>query len=284
MSTRPTRSTRSTRSTKAAAAAPAEAPAAKTAGRRTPEELQELLDLIGKSDSVELKLTVPDSDHRSTVAALQLDPLEAEIRQVFFLDTPDLALDKLGVVARVRRSQRKGDDSVVKLRPVDADRLPAKLRKTPDFVVEVDASPQAVVCSGSMKATLRAGRVREATAEGGKALRSCFTKEQRALLATHAPDVGFEDLAILGPIFVLKLKTTPAALGRRLAVEMWLYPDGSRILELSTRCLPSEAFQVAAEARAFLGAHGVDLDADQETKTRTALEYFARNVLEPVPA
>ena len=33
---------------------------------------------------------------------------------------------------------------------------------------------------------------------------------------------------------------------------MWLYPDGSRILELSTKCAPAEAFQVAAETRAFL--------------------------------
>ena len=57
---------------------------------------------------------------------------------------------------------------------------------------------------------------------------------------------------------------------------MWLYPDGSRILELSTRAATHEAFQVAAEARAFLTEHGVDLSGEQETKTRKALEYFAR--------
>ena len=42
------------------------------------------------SDSVELKLTVADSAIRSTADALGLDPLEAEIRQVVFFDTPDL--------------------------------------------------------------------------------------------------------------------------------------------------------------------------------------------------
>jgi hypothetical protein len=47
--------------------------------------------LIGDSDSVELKLTVPESDQRSTVAALGMDPLDAELRQVYFFDTPDLA-------------------------------------------------------------------------------------------------------------------------------------------------------------------------------------------------
>ena len=55
---------------------------------------------------------------------------------------------------------------------------------------------------------------------------------------------------------------------------MWLYPDGSRILELSTKCLPTEAFQVAADARAYLIAKGVTLGGAQQTKTRTALEFF----------
>ena len=47
-----------------------------------------------------------------------MDPLQAEIRQVFFFDTPELTLQEHGVVVRGRRTQRKGDDTVVKLRPV----------------------------------------------------------------------------------------------------------------------------------------------------------------------
>jgi hypothetical protein len=60
-----------------------------------------------------------------------------------------------------------------------------------------------------------------------------------------------------------------------MVAEMWLYPDGARIFELSTKCLPSEPFQVATEARVYLGEHGIDLSGEQQTKTRTALEYFA---------
>jgi hypothetical protein len=87
--------------------------------------------------------------------------------------------------------------------------------------------------------------------------------------------LALDDLSVLGPILVLKLRLDPVELGRRLAVEMWMYPDGSRILELSTRCLPAEAFQVAAEARMFLAGHGVDLSGEQATKTKRALEFFA---------
>jgi hypothetical protein len=85
---------------------------------------------------------------------------------------------------------------------------------------------------------------------------------------------------VLGPIFVLKLKSLPQGFDRKMVAEMWLYPDGSRILELSTKCLPQEAFNVAAEARAFLASKGVDLDSEQQTKTRTALEYFSSNLEE----
>ncbi|MDO8210946.1 hypothetical protein [Conexibacter sp. CPCC 206217] len=57
-----------------------------------------------------------------------------------------------------------------------------------------------------------------------------------------------------------------------------LDPDGSRIFELSTRCAPSIAFQVAAEGRAFLGRHGISTTGEQALKTRTALELFSREL------
>ena len=95
----------------------------------------------------------------------------------------------------------------------------------------------------------------------------------------HAPDgLGMDDLSILGPIFVLKLKWAPEGYDRKLVAELWLYPDNSMIIELSTKCAPSEAFQVAAETRAFLTQRGVDLAGEQETKTKKALEFFAERL------
>jgi hypothetical protein len=242
----------------------------------TGEQLSELLALIEQSDSVELKLTVPESHQRSTVMSLGMDPLEAQIRQVVFFDTPGLDLNRHGVVVRARRIQGKGDDSAVKLRPVVPDELPAKLRRSGSFRVEVDALPGGFVCSGALKGALRPTEVRAALA-GKLAIRKLFSKEQRAFFAAHAPDgVALDDLSVLGPIFVLKLRLAPAELrNRRLVAEMWLYPDGSRVRELSTRCGIGEAFQVAAETRAYLARHGIDLSGEQQTKTRKALEYFA---------
>jgi hypothetical protein len=47
------------------------------------------------------------------------------------------------------------------------------------------------------------------------------------------------------------------------------------VLELSTRCGTGDAFQVAAEIRAFLASRSVEISGEQETKTRKALTYFA---------
>jgi hypothetical protein len=239
------------------------------------EELGELLALIGSADSVELKLTVPEDEQRATITALDLDPLEGQIRQVFFFDTPDLALNRVGVAVRARRIQGRTGDTVVKLRPVVPDELPDDVRESKSVSVEVDAMPGGYVCSASMKAKAANDDIRAAVT-GKRPPRKLFTKEQRRFVTAHAPEgVVLDDLAILGPIFVLKLNFVPRAFARKVVAELWLYPDGSRIFELSTKCPPAEAFPVAAETRAYLEGLGIDLFGEQQTKTKTALEFFA---------
>jgi len=244
----------------------------------TGEKLMELLALVKESDSVELKLTVPEVHHRSTALALGMDPLDAQIRQVVFFDTPDLALDKEGVVVRARRVQGKGEDSVVKLRPVVPSELPEELRASPDFRVEVDALPGGFVCSGTMKQQLDRPQVMEVL-KGDRTIKKLFSKAQRTFYAEHAPEgIELDDLSMLGPIFVLKLRFKPPELDRRIVAELWNYPDGSRVLELSTRTATNEMFQVAAEARAYLESNGIDLSGEQQTKTKKALQYYVKHL------
>ncbi len=87
-----------------------------------------------------------------------------------------------------------------------------------------------------------------------------------------------DNLAVLGPIFVLKVNFTPEGFDRQVTGEMWLYPDGRRLLELSTKCVPAETMQVATETRLFFADHGIDLSGTQETKTKSALQFFAKEL------
>ena len=179
-----------------------------------------------------------------------IDPVEAQPRQVYFFDTPDLALNRAGVVVRARRIQGGRGDTVVKLRPVVPAELPADLRRQADFNVEVDVLPGGFVCSASFKGRSTGQDVRDAVA-GTLPLRRLFSKTQRAFYREHAPD-GL-DLDAPGPARARRSCSRSAsrdqvsgarrsAPERLLVAEIWLYPDGSRILELSTKCLPAEAF------------------------------------------
>ena len=239
------------------------------------EQLGEMLGLLKDADSVELKLTVPDSDYRSAAAELGLDPLEAEIRQVFFFDTPDLALDARGIVVRARRGQRKGDDSTVKLRPVVPSELPDWLRADPDVVVEVDALPGGFVCSASSSTRWPSRSCGRRSSVASPSASSSRRASGPSSPSTPRTAPALEDLAVLGPLLVFKLRARPEGLNRKLVAELWLFPDGSRILELSTKGTPDEALQIAGEARAFLSEKGIDLEGEQATKTRKALEFFA---------
>lgn len=245
----------------------------------TDDQLSDLLNLASDSDSVELKLTVPENSYSATARALGMDPLEARIRQIFFFDTPELTLNHAGLVVRARRIQGANDDSTVKLRPVDPRALPKKVRESIHFGVEVDAMPGGYVCSGSMKAEIGKRDVHD-VAFDGKPIRKLFNKEQRAFYETHAPDgLALDDLSVLGPINVLKLKFLPKGSKIPMVAEVWLFPNNTSVLELSTKCAPKQALTVAGELRSFLTKKSVPLDGEQQTKTKTALELFSARLV-----
>jgi hypothetical protein len=258
--------------------------AAKKAAGKTPapelsqQQISEVLAILKDVGSVELKLVAPTHTHRATIAKLGLDPIEAEVRQVYFFDTPNLDLNKAGVVVRARRIAGGAGDTVVKLRPVDPAAIDKELRRSESFKTEVDVVPGGFVCSGSFKGRCTAQEVRDTV--GGKApLDSLFSKEQRAFYKAHAPTgVALRGLATFGPTFVLKARLWVKPLKRRLVVEMWLFPDGSRNLEISTKAEPAEAFQVATELKAYLKQIGIELTGNQQTKTKAAMEFFQPEV------
>ena len=108
-----------------------------------------------------------------------MDPLAAQIRQVFFFDTPDLTLNAAGVVVRARRVQGKGDDTVIKLRPVEPEDFPAEVQRT-----QRSASRWTRCRAGSSALAPSSGRPRRATSRmtiaGQRRCASCSRSDQRA--------------------------------------------------------------------------------------------------------
>ena len=246
------------------------------------EDVAAVFKLIKGATSVELKLSVPLTGQRTTIKSIGLDPVEAQPRMAFFFDTPDLALNRAGIVVRARRIQGGDADTVVKLRPVDPSTIEPDLRRSAAFKIEVDAMPGGYVCSASFKGVCTGQEVLDVAASA-MPLRKLFSKEQRAFYDAHAPaGITMDKLIVLGPTFLLKAKHQPKAkeFDRPITMELWLYPDGARVMEISTKCLPKEAFQVVADFKSYLDSHGIVLGADQSAKTRTSLEFFSARLLE----
>ena len=196
-----------------------------------------------------------------------------------FFDTPDLTLNQHGVVVRVRRVQGKPADSVIKLRPVVPDELPSASAE----VAELRRRGRR---HARWLRVLRddEGRARSDDGEGdpGRAPPAAQAVQPGAAgpLREHTLRTGSPSttLAMLGPINVLKLKFTPADFGRRLVAELWFYPDGSRILELSTKCAPRRGLRGGRRDQGVPRRSGIDLNAEQQTKTKTALRFFAKEL------
>jgi hypothetical protein len=240
----------------------------------SPEDVQRVLKLLKHAGSVELKLSVPESAISAATIGIGLDTVECQPRQAFFFDTPDLKLNQAGLIVRARRMPGGRADTVVKLRPVDPATIDRSLRRSDSFKVELDAAPGGFVCSASFKGTCGGDEVLEA-ASGSTPLKRLFSKEQLAFFVQHAPKgVRMDSLILLGPILLLRAKHLAREFGRNVVVELWIYPDGSHVYEVSTKSEPKDAFQVAAEFRAYLAGRGIVLGAPQESKTRSALGYF----------
>jgi hypothetical protein len=77
---------------------------------------------------------------------------------------------------------------------------------------------------GLLQGTLGPGDAVRRVAAGDRAIRKLYSKEQRAFYAAHTPEgLAMDDLSVLGPVNVMKLKFTPkgpqpAAGGREVAV------------------------------------------------------------------
>ena len=242
------------------------------------DELVEMLSLIKGADSVELKLTIPESSQRATFEALGIDPLGAQVRLVHFYDTPDLELESPEWSCAHAGWRRRATTPWSSCGPLYPSELPRRAARVADVHGRGRRDARRPRLLGVAE-----GHAADAGARGrgGIApLRKLFSKEQRAFFAEHAPEgIGFEDLSLLGPIFVLKIKGAPAGFARKMVVELWLYPDGTRILELSTKCAPAEAFQVAAESRAFLAERGIEIAAGRRPRRRARrCEFFSKQL------
>jgi len=227
-------------------------------------------------DAVEIKVTIrPDQELRAE-RAMELNEDTAEVRVIYFYDTPRLALFEAGVTLRARLVKGDDDDSTVKFRPVEAAKISEEWKPLKGFKLEADCVGDRVVCSASLTAIQKRDEIDE-VAKGEWPIAKLFSKDQERFLSEfYKGSVDFETLHVLGPIRVLRWKLMQKGFPHELTLEEWRLPDGEELVEVSIKTLPKEALQARKDFESHLRKLGLDPEGAQETKTRMALNYFAK--------
>ena len=241
----------------------------------TAKARQPLAQAVADMHAVEIKVTVrPDQELRAE-RTMALNEDTAEIRVIHFYDTLELTLFGAGVALRTRLVKGVHDDSTVKIRPVEAANIAEEWKKLKGFKLEADCVGDRVVCSASLT-TLQKRHEIDAVAKGKRAIDKLFSKNQERFLSEfYKGTVDFRALRVLGPIRVLRWKLKQKGFPHQLTLEEWRLPNGEDLVEVSIKTPPEAAVQAKEDFEKHLIELGLDPKGAQETKTYTALKYFA---------
>ena len=227
-------------------------------------------------DKVEIKVTIRPDQELKAERLLQVNEDTAEIRIIYYYDTLDLDLFEAGLVLRARLVKGDDDDSTVKIRPVKPGKILESWRGTKGFKVEADCVGRRIVCSASLTTIQKRDEIEE-VAKGKRPIDKLFSKEQERFIGEfYKGSIEPSALYALGPIRVLCWELEQEGFAHKLKLEEWRLPDGDDLVEVSIKTAPEDAAQAAKEFDQHLRALGLDPEGAQETKTRTALNYFAK--------
>ena len=144
------------------------------------------------------------------------------------------------------------------------------------FKLEADWVGDRMVCSASLTVLQQRDEIDEVE-KGKRAIGKLFSNDQERFLSEfYKGPVEVGNLRVMGPIRVLRWKPKHETFPREVTMEEWRLPNGEDLVEVSIKAPPNEALQARKEFETHLRELGLDPEGAQETKTRTALEYFAR--------
>lgn len=232
------------------------------------------------AEAIEIKATIPDQQIQAALARYDLTLRNDEERYVYFFDAPNLDLLQAGIILRARRVVGDEHDSTVKFRPVTPEDVAKKWRKYSGFKIEADASEKGVVTSASFTMPVVRGRIKRVI-DGRKPIADLFTAEQEQFLLVMANrTVDYARLAVLGPLQAHRWKFEDPACPWPITAELWKRDDGARLMEVSIKAPVVQAAAAIGGFMAFLAEVGAEQDAEQQTKTRWALDHYAAKLHE----
>jgi hypothetical protein len=232
-------------------------------------------------EQVEVKFEAQGNTSDQVLMQLTSGKEAKEKRDIYFYDTPRLALAQHHIILRSRKTTLGDDpdDSTVKLRGDIANNVSddwlhlegAESKREFDMVVDKPKVP-----SISITVAQHSGEIDDVK-NGKRSVEKLFSRDQERFLRKYADGtLDWENLKPMGPVKaeIWKLRQ-PNGFDLNLTIERWNV-DGKLFFEISTRTNPKEADRIATHLKDFLESKGITKSDDPDTKTAFVLSHFAQ--------
>jgi len=192
-----------------------------------------------------------------TVRSLHLEAARAERYEVWYVETADIALFRSGVVVRLRI---KGHSTELTLKFADPDcaRIAPALLPAEQSKCEYDVRGASAAGAVSISRTLSDVELRALLAKPGD-LQALLSPAQVEFLRHRGVWPLPAPLVRLGPAQVQPYRRK----GDKFVVEVWQFPSGLRLLEISQKTKLASAPDLNAELQARLNRHQLAICPDQ---------------------
>lgn len=231
--------------------------------------------LLSGSDAIEIKATIPQKQIRQFLRRFGLTIDTEQKRYIYFFDTPELELNKVGIIVRARRTVGEEHDCTVKLRPVEPAQVAAKWHDYPGFKIETDASEQSMIRSASFTMPVKKGLIKRVVA-GEASIADLFDDAQHRFLYKMArKKLDLSKVTVLGPLQANRWGIEDGGCPWPMTIELWKRRDGARLMECSIKAPVKQAAFAIGGYMAFLAEVGAERDNEQQAKTCWAIEYYS---------
>lgn len=232
-------------------------------------------------EEVELKFVVKEAQIPEALKRFPPDN-KIEKRNIYFLETDDLAISRKGIILRLRQNPGKKDDSTVKLRGKEAVDLPDQEFPLSDNGEESKLETDRVIGgkearSFSITVKQRGGEVADLR-EGKRELKELFSDKQEKFLSKYAQGVDWRNARLLGPVKAEKWEFRSDGFPYELTAELWHLPgcEQEQMLEFSTKVDQSDAKGAERDLLELMKKKDVALSASPESKTQTVLKCLLK--------
>jgi hypothetical protein len=223
---------------------------------KLPAELQ--IDAQDEIQQAELQFAICDSTPKQIVKSLAAEIVKRELRQAYYLETPDRALQARGVIVRYRESKSTVKSSVKKAFEL-AGEIPREIFADYGAGCEVDAylSRAKIGCS-----------VKEQDTELGH-----LSSVQKGFLRTSGvSSENWKAAKMYGPVrndsYDLEINRA------RFALDLIYMPDGATLSELSIRVSLADALGTQSRLVEMIRRSGLRLCETQQGVTKKILDHY----------